>query len=111
MTYQSLAKIGIENYVGDLGYLGMSSESDSRNLKEVLRAVEMFRREVRMRNKVELYKAILSSDSDDLEYEAIAETVNQVYADMYVLRRSTTSRGEHAGRGKGPADWRTPGVG
>jgi hypothetical protein len=65
----------------------MESDGDMRMLREVLRAAEMYRRELRMRNKVELYQAILDADGGDLSWLEVAKTANQVYAELYVLSK------------------------
>lgn len=79
--------------MGVLGYL-MGNNGDMKALREVLHSVEMFRREVRMRNKVELYKALLVADDGEMDWEELAEVANQVYAEMYVLRRAR-NRDDH----------------
>lgn len=69
--------------------------SDTKIVREILRAVEMFRREVRMRNKVELYRAISSVAEDNFGWVQMARVVNEVYAEMYVLSKP---RGDGHGR-------------
>lgn len=77
----------------------MPNNDDMKALKEVLHSIEMVRREFRMRNKVELYKALLVADDGERDWEELAEVVNQVYAEMYVLRRAK-HRDDHGHEGK-----------
>lgn len=65
----------------------MSKNPEIEVLNKVLRTAEMFRRELRMRNKVELYKVILEADQGEMDWCELARETNQVYAELYVLER------------------------
>ena len=63
-------------------------DAEGKMFGEILRAFEMYRREIRMRNKVLLYEAILQADEErELGWLEAAEKCNEVYAEMYVLKR------------------------
>lgn len=65
----------------------MSGNQDIVVLNKILRAVEMYRRELRMSNKVRLYNAILESDQGEMDWTELARETNKVYAELYVLER------------------------
>lgn len=68
--------------------MGTGNEDDDKMFEALLRTLELFRREMRMRNKVRLYEAIVSADDDrELGWLEAAEKTNEVYAEMYVLKR------------------------